>query len=512
MRRLKQCRNKSWKPPHHTPSDDLYSGQILRLPSPLTKDPDGNSFVQKHSSMRLDIPKFGGADPQQWIFNIEEYFNFHQTPENQRLQIVGTTHFEDPLAELAKLMQIGTVADFQMAFEKLLDKVTGVSESQLVSYVIGGLKLHIRRELLLAKPRSQFGGQKFLPAPHALLTPALPIRKFTAAEIRDRRDKGLCFHCDQKYSQGHRCKGRFLLLIGDEEEPDMDAELVVGEEDPTNVEFNAGDVFMLNTMTGSGNPRSLRLVGKIKHSPCLVLIDSGSTHNFINPDIVEKLKLPTKAIKPFKVYIGNGDTLGCQHVCPNVEICMRGNSFTVDLQVLSIVGPDVVLGVQWLQSLGSVTHDYTAMTMSFRMGSTPITIKGESVLNNQPISFHQLQAMATKGDIRALYEIQPINPTEPIDQVPIQPTLPTVPKPLKEVLLEFSSIFESPTQLPPHCVFYHKFHLLPNTKPVNVRLYRYPYFQKAEIENLVREMLDQGLVRPSRSPFSSPILLVLKKR
>nr|GMD76861.1 prolyl oligopeptidase family protein [Ipomoea batatas] len=49
----------------------------------------GNSFVQKHSSMRLDIPKFGGADPQQWNFNIQEYFNFHQTPENQRLQIVG---------------------------------------------------------------------------------------------------------------------------------------------------------------------------------------------------------------------------------------------------------------------------------------------------------------------------------------------------------------------------------------------------------------------------------------
>nr|GMD76862.1 Transposon Ty3-G Gag-Pol polyprotein [Ipomoea batatas] len=165
-------------------------------------------------------------------------------------------------------------------------------------------------------------GQIFLPVPHALPTPALPIRKFTAVEIRDWLDKGLCFHCDQKYSQGHRCKGRFLLLIGDEEEPDMDAELVVGEEDPTNVEFIDGDVSMLNTMTGSGNPRSLRLVGQIKQSPCLVLIDSGSTHNFINPDIVEKFQLPTKAIKPFKVYIGNDDTLGCQHVCPNVKICM----------------------------------------------------------------------------------------------------------------------------------------------------------------------------------------------
>lgn len=47
------------------------------------------TMVQKHSSIRLDIPKFVGEDPQQWIFNIQEYFNFHQTPEMQRLQITG---------------------------------------------------------------------------------------------------------------------------------------------------------------------------------------------------------------------------------------------------------------------------------------------------------------------------------------------------------------------------------------------------------------------------------------
>ena len=78
------------------------------------------------------------------------------------------------------------------------------------------------------------------------------------------------------------------------------------------------------------------------------------------------------------------------------------------------------------------------------------------------------------------------------------------------LLLQQSVVFDKPTGLPPVRPYDHRIHLLPGTAPVAVRPYRYPQLQKDELERQCASMLAQGIIRPSTSPFSAPVLLVRK--
>ena len=51
-----------------------------------------------------------------------------------------------------KLKQKGIVAQYQIAFRSLSNQVMGLYEIFLLNCFISGLKLHIRRELQIAKP------------------------------------------------------------------------------------------------------------------------------------------------------------------------------------------------------------------------------------------------------------------------------------------------------------------------------------------------------------------------
>lgn len=77
---------------------------------------------------------------------------------------------------------------------------------------------------------------------------------------------------------------------------------------------------------------------------------------------------------------------------------------------------------------------------------------------------------------------------------------------------QFTDVFQEPTQLPPPRDVDHHIPLAPNSKPINVRPYRFPLFQKNEIEHQVQGMIETGNIKPSTSPYSSPVLLVKKKK
>ena len=79
------------------------------------------------------------------------------------------------------------------------------------------------------------------------------------------------------------------------------------------------------------------------------------------------------------------------------------------------------------------------------------------------------------------------------------------------LLHSYSTVFDTPTSLPPPRSHDHSITLIEGSQPVKVNPYRYPHSQKEEIEKLVNGMLEEGTIQPSKSPFSSPIILVKKK-
>eukprot|EP00253_Pinus_taeda_P022721 PITA_22721 len=82
---------------------------------------------------------------------------------------------------------------------------------------------------------------------------------------------------------------------------------------------------------------------------------------------------------------------------------------------------------------------------------------------------------------------------------------------LQKVLNNHSKVFETPKGLPPICDHDHAIHLIPGSVPPSIRPYRYPYVQKSEIEHMVAERLEAGIIQPSQSSFSAPVVLVHKK-
>jgi len=82
---------------------------------------------------------------------------------------------------------------------------------------------------------------------------------------------------------------------------------------------------------------------------------------------------------------------------------------------------------------------------------------------------------------------------------------------LTHLLCVHAFIFNTPTTLPPPCFHHHHIPLIKGAMPIKVKTYCYPHSQKTKIEKLLVDMLQEGIIQPSKSPFSSPITLVKKK-
>ena len=87
------------------------------------------------------------------------------------------------------------------------------------------------------------------------------------------------------------------------------------------------------------------------------------------------------------------------------------------------------------------------------------------------------------------------------------------PTSVTRVLDEFKDVLtnELPEELPPMREVDHKIELVPGTKPQNKVPYRLNQNELVELKRQLTELLDRVYVRPSKSPFGAPVLVVSKK-
>lgn len=392
-------------------------GQINH-PSPLNPPSIHSSLSLPTPRLpKIEVPFFSGDDVLGWLFQINHYFVFNQIPEDQRIAIAAfymagsarqwfqwlystdqLTHWDDFVrklelrfgpssfvnheASLFKLKQSTTVTAFLDDFECLSTRVTGLSQQSLLNCFLSGLKEEIQRELYLLKPSNLHDAvgmaklveDKYNSARAAMSRPSLPrppvpihsptvhrsaslpIKRLTPTEMAARREKGLCFKCDSKFTPCHRCNpALFLCLmveqvdsVSPEEDPPPDYPVTALEETTNTLAVPDAPCISFHALMGKLVPSTLKIAGSINGQEVIVLVDGGSTNNFIQSRLADHFKLTVQPSSHMRVTIGNGDALMCGGECSGVKLKMGDAIFAVDLILLPIYGADLVLGVQWM--------------------------------------------------------------------------------------------------------------------------------------------------------------------
>jgi hypothetical protein len=163
--------------------------------------------------------------------------------------------------------------------------------------------------------------------------------------------KGHCYNCDEKYFPSHKCKEQniFMAISKDILKEDVETPLVFESpkstsitppSDPPEVE----QIISLNSLNVFFAPQTLKLISYIKHRKVIILVDSGSTHNFIHHHIAQETHCYIHAINNFRIMITNGGSMKCGGHCESMHLQMGDYHMKSHMFAIDMGGCDIVLG------------------------------------------------------------------------------------------------------------------------------------------------------------------------
>ncbi|GMY21813.1 RVP_2 domain-containing protein [Fagus crenata] len=141
----------------------------------------------------------------------------------------------------------------------------------------------------------------------------------------------------------------------------------------------------LHAITGTPTPQTMRVKANVEGKVVIILIDTGSTYNFMSENMAARLKLQHKGTTKFNVTGASGEKIPSNGRCPRIRVALQGTTLISDFYLLPLKGFDAVLGAQWLATFGPILWDFSKMSMRFHLNGREVEWKRLTTPTNRMI-------------------------------------------------------------------------------------------------------------------------------
>ena len=272
---------------------------------------------------------------------------------------------------------------------------------------------------------------------------------------------------------------------------------------------------------------TLELAGRIGRKSCKILIDSGSTGNYISTQVCTAHGIKIENDKyPDRLTVADGTTIKTDGKV-QIQFKCGGYKGIVQAKVFPGLQKPMILGIPWLQK-ENPHIDWTQGTVvvKFRHEWIQLPLSGRKQVPSEEtvamVSAKQISRLfkrkqATKafiGFVRKVEESTEHKEESLSNLSSTQLLREDVPESIKAILKEYKDVFpdDLPVGLPPKRQGHEfKIDLEDNNPPVHRPLYKLSPLELQEAKTQIEYLLEHNFIRPSDSPYGAPILFVPKK-
>lgn len=106
-----------------------------------------------------------------------------------------------------------------------------------------------------------------------------------------------------------------------------------------------------NALASNHTFQTMRVRGLVQGKLIHILIDSGSTHNFLDQNFAKRVGCPLEKIPSQAFTVADGNHIPCNSICKKFVWAMSNREFSTVVMLISLGSCDMVLEIQWLSTL-----------------------------------------------------------------------------------------------------------------------------------------------------------------